>query len=234
MWRYILDMQLMCVMAPPGGGRSEISQRLATRFHTVNFTFPDDNQVRSIFVSLLSPKLIEFDDEVKPLAAPLVAATVALYQSTIDIFLPTPRNSHYLFNMRDIAKVIQGLMQADRKTCDSKLRAVKLWAHEACRTFSDRFTSMEDVNRFRDLLDEKMAAFLDTNWRTVMEDCENKDVGPVYCNFYTEVVGDAEPRYEEAVDLDSLKSKLDLTLQVRAEVFVITGRVFGCVGLMHG
>ncbi len=65
MWRNILSMQLICAMAPPGGGRSEISQRLATRFHTVNFTFPDDNQVRSIFVSLLSPKLAEFDDEVR-------------------------------------------------------------------------------------------------------------------------------------------------------------------------
>ncbi len=106
--------------------------------------------------------------QVKPLAGPLVAATVALYASAVEIFLPTPRNCHYLFNMRDIAKVcqscssvcrcmslfvvlafvlsyhqiIQGLMQADRKTCDSKLRAIKLWAHEACRTFSDRFTTI--------------------------------------------------------------------------------------------
>ena len=76
-WKYIVDMQLLCAMAPPGGGRSEISQRLATRFHNINFTFPDDNQIRSIFVSLLSPKLSEFEDEVKALAGPLVAATGA-------------------------------------------------------------------------------------------------------------------------------------------------------------
>jgi hypothetical protein len=64
-WKYIVDLQLVCAMAPPGGGRSEISQRLATRFHNINFTFPDDNQIRSIFVSLLSPKLAEFEDEVR-------------------------------------------------------------------------------------------------------------------------------------------------------------------------
>lgn len=56
---------------------------------------------------------------------------------------------------------------------------------------------------------------LETNWRTVMEDVENKESGPVFCSFYTDPVGDAEPRYEEATDLDSLKAKLDLTLQVR-------------------
>ena len=155
-------------------GRSEISQRLATRFHNINFTFPDDNQIRSIFVSLLSPRLSEFEDEVKGLAGPVVAATgtvfsacsasmgacsavafhvtdvsgthlisysewyhsiwmvgvltiavricvwmfacaVAVYTSVVDCFLPTPRNCHYLFNMRDIAKVVQGVMQSDKK-----------------------------------------------------------------------------------------------------------------------
>jgi hypothetical protein len=46
---------------------------------------------------------------------------------------------------------------------------VRLWAHECMRTFSDRFTNLEDFARFRGIVDEKMAAMLDTNWRTVME-----------------------------------------------------------------
>jgi hypothetical protein len=53
--------------------------------------------------------------QVKSLAGPVVAATVALYTTVVDVFLPTPRNCHYLFNMRDIAKVIQGVMQSDKK-----------------------------------------------------------------------------------------------------------------------
>jgi hypothetical protein len=47
----------------------------------------------------------------------VVCWAVALYSSVIEVFLPTPRNCHYLFNMRDIAKVVQGIMQSDKKVC---------------------------------------------------------------------------------------------------------------------
>lgn len=51
--RYILDMQLIAAMGPPGGGRSEISQRLQSRFHLVNFTFPHDNEIKRIFETMV-------------------------------------------------------------------------------------------------------------------------------------------------------------------------------------
>jgi dynein heavy chain, axonemal len=133
-WRFILDMQLLAAMGPPGGGRSVISERLQSRFNVVNFTFPAEKQVctsnialvarrphfmkcgsrhtphaqvRGIFEAILAPKLADFSDEVKKLVPGLVAATVAVYERTIESFLPTPANAHYLFNMRDIARVIQ-------------------------------------------------------------------------------------------------------------------------------
>lgn len=34
-----------------------------------------------------------------------------VYQTSVETFLPTPLKSHYLFNMRDVAKVIEGIMQ---------------------------------------------------------------------------------------------------------------------------
>lgn len=34
-----------------------------------------------------------------------------VYQTSVETFLPTPIKSHYLFNMRDVAKVIEGVMQ---------------------------------------------------------------------------------------------------------------------------
>ena len=52
---------------------------------------------------------------------------------------------------------------------------------------------MDDVARFRTILDEKMGALLDTNWRTVMESVENPNSGPVFCGFYHDPVGDNDP-----------------------------------------
>ena len=43
------------------------------------------------------------------LAHPLVEATLHLYKDVLNAFLPTPGTCHYMFNLRDFAKVIQGI-----------------------------------------------------------------------------------------------------------------------------
>jgi len=94
-WRFVLDTQLISAMAPPSGGRAVICNRTQARFHLVNATAPDDAQLTRIFESILTPKLQEFDNEIKPMGRPLALATIALYQTVIDKFLPTPEKSHY-------------------------------------------------------------------------------------------------------------------------------------------
>jgi dynein heavy chain len=104
-------MQLLGAMAPPGGGRNAFSQRITACFSTINMTTPNDQQLKRIFSTLLGSKLADFDDEVRPLAEPLVAATVEVYRAVSRELLPTPSKSHYLFNTRDLAKIILGVMQ---------------------------------------------------------------------------------------------------------------------------
>lgn len=42
----------------------------------------------------------------------MVDATLAVYKDAIDHFLPTPSKSHYIFNLRDFARVIRGALLA--------------------------------------------------------------------------------------------------------------------------
>lgn len=42
----------------------------------------------------------------------MVQATMAVYKDTVDSFLPTPSKSHYIFNLRDFARVIRGVLLA--------------------------------------------------------------------------------------------------------------------------
>lgn len=42
----------------------------------------------------------------------MVQATMAVYKDSMDSFLPTPSKSHYVFNLRDFARVIHGVLLA--------------------------------------------------------------------------------------------------------------------------
>jgi dynein heavy chain len=56
-----------------------------------------------------------YDPKVRPLVEPLVAASVELYRCVVRDMLPTPSKSHYLFNTRDLAKLVLGVMQVGRR-----------------------------------------------------------------------------------------------------------------------
>lgn len=108
LFKYIMDIQIVSGMGPPGGGRAEISQRIQSKFYALNFTFPNDKQLQRIFQSILAHKFSEFDEEIKPLSEPLAVATINIYKRVSDTFLPIPAKCHYMFNLRDMSKVIQG------------------------------------------------------------------------------------------------------------------------------
>lgn len=142
-FKKIEDIQFIASMGPPGGGRNEISRRIQTKFSMINFTFPSETQVRRIFHSILSHKFFtqDFDDEIKQTSELIAIATLNVYNAVAENFLPTPKKSHYVFNMRDISKVIQGIYIFDKFYCDSKLTIFRLWVHEAMRVFHDRLIS---------------------------------------------------------------------------------------------
>lgn len=59
----------------------------------------------------ISHQPVAMPAQVRPLGEPLVAASVELYRCVVRDMLPTPSKSHYLFNTRDLAKLILGVMQ---------------------------------------------------------------------------------------------------------------------------
>lgn len=51
--------------------------------------------------------------EVSSLSDNIVNASVEVYQKICAELLPTPAKSHYVFNLRDLSKTMQGVLQAD-------------------------------------------------------------------------------------------------------------------------
>ena len=51
---------------------------------------------------------LDFNRNVRTMAEPIVTASVDLYFRLSTDLLPTPAKSHYVFNLRDLSKVVQG------------------------------------------------------------------------------------------------------------------------------
>ena len=212
-WRFVLDTQIIAAMAPPTGGREVISNRTQSRFSLVYTAEPVDSQVIRIFESILNPKFSEFDNEIKPLGNAIAKATLNVYKDVVEEFLPSPVKSHYLFNLRDVAKVVQGVMQAQQACVDTKDAMLRLWAHECMRAFSDRFfnDSTKDEERFVKLLGKVLKDNLDSSWDGLMDEVHDSSQGPIFCSFLKE--GGDVLMYEENTSMKKLKTFLDEKLE---------------------
>merc|ERR1711871_297473 len=201
-WKYIIDTQLIVSMGHPGGGRNDICARTQSRFSIINLLFPSDNQVVRIFDSILSSKFNDYDNEIKQLSAPIATCTLNVYKAVSMDFLATPEKFHYLFNIRDVAKVMQGILMATRATIHTPEAMLRLWVHECQRVFADRFirTKSNDEQKFFDLIGVKMNEGMQKELGQIMNNALEPKIGPVFCTFLQDVGDDGEPVYEEVID----------------------------------
>lgn len=61
----------------------------------------------------------------------IIGSTIELYNKvqTSKELLPTPAKSHYIYNLRDLSKVFQGITKATNKSFANESDLIKLWAH---------------------------------------------------------------------------------------------------------
>ena len=80
-----------------------------------------EGSMKVIFTSILKGFLdLNEGSGLNMFADPVIRASVDLYQRTIQDFLPTPAKCHYTFNLRDLSKVVQGILMIRLQSLDSK------------------------------------------------------------------------------------------------------------------
>ena len=104
-------------------------------FSLINVTSPNDAQLKRIFGTLLNFKLVDFDDIMKPLGDQISQGSIEVYRAVAKELLPTPAKSHYLFNTRDLAKIIQGVMQATKTFYDNQVCMSEASSLHACLVY---------------------------------------------------------------------------------------------------
>lgn len=153
-WKDIVDVTLGAACAPPGGGRNSLTPRFVRHFALLQLPQPSGQTLETIFKAILKGFFEDFAMIIKPLADPIVEAAVEIYERISKELLPTPTKSHYIFNLRDLSKCIQGVLQSDASNYSSVNQILRLFYHEAMRVFHDRLVNEADQTYFKELMDE--------------------------------------------------------------------------------
>ena len=115
-------------MGPPGGGRNTITGRFARHCNIISIDSFSDETMQKIFTSIVDWHFSRgFEASFQRIGRLLIQATMQIYKKACEQFLPTPQKSHYLFNLRDFSRVIQGLSLSDPESCPDPAAMKRNW-----------------------------------------------------------------------------------------------------------
>eukprot|EP00762_Andalucia_godoyi_P002660 ANDGO_03360.mRNA.1 Dynein-1-beta heavy chain len=135
--------------------------RLLRHFHSIVVDPVDSDSLTTLFVQAVChvarrSSLMLLHD--------IVRSAIDLYGRMSHIFLPTPSRSHYVFGIKDLADVFDGLLHCwpsltDAKDLASGKPLSRLWLHECARAFSDKLVCDSDLRAYAAAVAEVSKSF---------------------------------------------------------------------------
>jgi len=153
----IVDTTIVSSMGTQGGGLFEISERLLRHFYFLHTPKLKKASLSSIVYQLLNSKLTRYTSSIQDLARSTTTAMIEVLEQCSKVLLPIPSKLHYIFSLRNIIKVIKGIVLVNPSDCQTDSSFIKLWYHEMCREYYDRFNTVDDRRWFANILNEQFS-----------------------------------------------------------------------------
>jgi dynein heavy chain, axonemal len=202
-FRKLIDMVFVTSMGPPGGGKQDISPRFLRHFNMIGYVEMSKESTSRIFGLILGDFLGRCEGGLAQYTEKIVHASIDIFDTIVLELLPTPSKSHYTFNLRDLAKIFQGMLMIDVKKLSDVNALSHLWIHENLRVFGDRLTNLEDRAWLDKQLKEKIEMDVGLNYDSIVPSGQRI----MYGDF---MFPDVENKlYEEIENMDKLKSVVE-------------------------
>lgn len=226
-----------CSCLNPKSGSFNIEPRLQRHFSTFCLPIPNEVIIKQIYRSILKCHFTQFDDSFSQMADKVVDSTVMLFSTLIKdtLFNPSAKKFHYQFNLRELSKVTEGVMQAQPASYKAKPNLVaKLWVHECKRVFQDRLVFDEDTKKFNEYLNKAYNFFVENHIK--LTDSEKDDIfseSNIYTSFISIIEGESDKIYLPITSLEDLKAILVQKMEEYNETKAQMDLVLFNVALMH-
>lgn len=216
----LIDIQLICAMGPPTSGNT-ISARFGRHFNTICIDEFNRNTLITIFskIVLWHLDVRGFSKEFDSCIDEVVLSTLYIYLEARKNLLPTPSKCHYMFNLRDFSRVIQGFLLSVPESTDDIDAMRRLWTHEIYRVYGDRLVDDAD----RAWLFKSVCLVVETKLHTSAKDLfarlrepgceleENDMRKLMYCDFLNPKAD--TNHYLEVYDLEELRIVVEAYLK---------------------
>ncbi|KAI0217392.1 Dynein heavy chain 7, axonemal [Lamellibrachia satsuma] len=210
----LIDVQVAAAMGPPGGGRNTVTPRFLRHLNMLTINEFDDDTMITIFRSIMQWHISSrnFAKEFNVCIDQVVTATMNVYKEAMVNLLPTPMKSHYLFNLRDFSRVVQGVLLSLPETVEDPAAMKRLWLHETFRVFYDRLVDEQDGTWLFSCIKDTVKSFMKEDFDHLLSHLHTDDEGPVteddlrsliYCDFADPK--SADKNYVEVRDLEKLR-----------------------------
>ncbi|XP_073737373.1 dynein axonemal heavy chain 10 [Callorhinus ursinus] len=196
----IRDLGFIAAMGIAGGGRNEVDPRFISLFNVFNVPFPSEESLHLIYSSILKGHTSVFYESIMAVSDKLTFCTLALYKTIVQDLPPTPSKFHYIFNLRDLSRVFNGLVLTNPERFQTVTQMVRVWRNECLRVFHDRLINETDKQLVQDRIRDLVTEHFNDDVEVVMRD-------PILFGDFRMALQEEETRiYEDIQDYEAAKA----------------------------
>ncbi|XP_066917361.1 dynein beta chain, ciliary-like [Clytia hemisphaerica] len=214
----IHNCQYVACMNPTAGSFT-INPRLQRHFCVFAISFPGADALKTIYLNILNAHITYMDmgTALLKISERVVEAAVAFNSKITSSFLPTAIKFHYIFNLRDLSNIFQGILFSSKECSKAPVDLVRLWNHECNRVYRDKLVDSNDM----ELYDKLQTDFNKKLFDDLDEDALSQK--PLIFSHFAAGIG--EPKYNPVPGWDELSKLLTEALDNYNEVNAVMNLV---------